>query len=281
MMNFLRFVLLLPCVLVSTAVSPAETDRTGPVLAGGYISPESYPGMQLVWRDEFGGKTLNETHWSHETGTGADGWGNSELQYYLPGNTTLQDGYLVITARAQSHEGSAYTSARIVTRGKQEFRYARVDFRASLPEGQGMWPALWMLGANMDEVGWPACGEIDVMEMIGGDGRENTVHGTLHWQENIERLYEGGMVTLPNDTFTGQFHVFSIIWDENRIQWLADNRVYFQKDISDLAFDAFRAPFYLVINLAVGGKWPGAPDNTSLFPQRLVVDDVRVFQKNR
>jgi beta-glucanase (GH16 family) len=246
--------------------------------AGGHISPASYPDMELVWRDEFSSASLNEADWTHETGIGRDGWGNEELQYYLPGNTSLNNGYLVITAKEESHAGRHYTSSRLTTREKRSFTSGRIDIRAMLPQGQGMWPALWMLGDSLSEAGWPACGEIDIMEMIGGAGREDTVHGTLHWKHAGQTLYEGGSISHPSDTYSEQFHVFSIIWDEDRIQWLADDRTYFEMDISSSEFDAFRAPFHLIINLAVGGKWPGPPNDSTVFPQRLVVDYVRVFQ---
>ncbi len=150
----------------------------------GLTSPNTYPGMTLVWSDEFDGSTLNEANWSHETGNGQNGWGNNELQFYRPQNTRIQDGHLVITAKKEAFGGREYTSSRIITKGKQQFRYGRVDIRASLPKGQGIWPALWMLGSNFDTVSWPACGEIDIMEMVGGNGRENTVHGTVHWEHD-------------------------------------------------------------------------------------------------
>jgi len=261
------------------APASAEGREAIHIPAGGHTSPLSYPGMKLTWRDEFNAVALDTGNWTQETGTGRNGWGNQELQYYLPANTALHDGYLVITAKQESHAGSNYTSSRITTQGKQGFRQGRIDIRAMLPEGQGMWPALWMLGDSFSDAGWPACGEIDIMEMIGGAGREDSVHGTLHWKHDGQSRFEGGSVRHPSDTYSAQFHVFSIIWDQNRIEWLADDRKYFEMDTSSPEFDAFRAPFHFIINLAVGGKWPGPPDNSTVFPQRLVVDYVRVFQK--
>ena len=248
------------------------------ISAGGHTSPQSYPGMTLVWREEFSGNALDGENWSHETGTGRNGWGNEERQHYREKNTRVRDGYLVITAREEAHQGSRFTSSRIVTRGKHAFRFGRIDIRAKLPQGQGIWPALWMLGASMDRVGWPAAGEIDIMEMIGGQGRENTVHGTLHWQQDGGHLYEGGSFALPSGTFGDQFHVFSIAWDEQAIRWLVDDYTYLERDISSPALDAFRQEFYFLVNLAVGGTWPGEPDATTEFPQHLVVDYIRVFQ---
>jgi beta-glucanase (GH16 family) len=264
---------LLACLLVFSIASVSAQNQSVRILEGGYTSPDAYPGMEMVWNDEFRGGKLNKSNWSHETGTGRNGWGNGELQYYRPANAALQDGYLVITAKSEAWEDSQYTSARIVTRDMQQFTFGRIDFRVSLPAGQAMRPVLWL------EVG--ADGGIDIMEMNGGSGREDTVNGTLHWRQNGKRLYEGGSVTLPNDTFTGQFHVFSIIRDESKIQWLADNQVYFQMDITAPEFAAFSAPFSVGINLAIGGEGPGAPDSTTQLPQRLVVDYVRVFQKTQ
>ncbi|HYC86760.1 MAG TPA: glycoside hydrolase family 16 protein, partial [Chryseosolibacter sp.] len=131
----------------------------------GYTTPQSYPGMTKVWSDEFGGTSLNTANWSYEIGTGINGWGNNELQYYKQENTTVQDGYLMITAKKEPEGNSAYTSSRLITKGKRAFKYGRVDIRAVLPKGQGIWPALWMLGTDIGTVGWPKCGEIDIMEM--------------------------------------------------------------------------------------------------------------------
>lgn len=247
--------------------------------AGGHASPESYPGMELVWREEFDGGTLDNRNWSHETGTGRNGWGNGELQYYREENARVEDGYLVITAREETFEDSRYTSSRIVTRDKHDFRFGRIDIRALLPEGQGIWPALWMLGSSTDRGRWPGAGEIDIMEMIGGQGRENTIHGTLHWARDGGHVYEGGSLSLPAGTFNDQFHVFSLVWRETSIQWLVDGLPFLELDTAGKEFDVFREDFYLLINLAVGGHWPGAPDESTRFPQRLAVDYIRVFRR--
>ena len=248
------------------------------VSAGGHRSPESYPGMSLVWRDEFSGTQLDRQNWRYETGTGHNGWGNGELQYYRPENTQVQGGYLVITVRQEPFEGSNYTSSRIATHGKREFRHGRIDIRAKLPEGQGIWPALRMLGYSMEREGWPAAGEIDIMEMIGGQGRENTVSGTLHWAQDGGRNYEGGSISLPIGTFSDQFHVFSIEWGESSIRWLVDDYPYLELDTGASELDVFRRDFYLLINLAVGGRLAGSPDSSTSFPQRFIVDYVRVFR---
>ena len=271
-------------VAMFTAALAAQADQAPGhhdefISVAGHSSPLSYPGLTLSWREEFDGSSLDDGSWSHEVGSGNGGWGNRELQHYRPENTSVRDGFLVITARKESYAGSAYTSSRISTLGKREFTYGRIDVRARMPAGQGLWPAIWMLGSRVLEVGWPACGEIDVAEMIGGRGREDTVHGTLHWQGPEGHRYEGGSLMVPTWTFDQKFHVFSVIWDEDRIRWLANDRPYHQVDTASPEFRAFDHPFHLVINLAVGGNWPAGPDESTVFPQRLVIDYIRVFQR--
>lgn len=247
----------------------------------GYTSPESYTGMNLVWQDEFAGSELSGTNWTHESGTGSNGWGNNELQYYRQQNTTVQDGYLIITARKENMQGSAYTSSRIITKDKRSFQYGRIDIRAVLPKGQGIWPALWMLGSDFSTAGWPACGEIDIMEMVGGAGRENTVHGTLHWDNGGSHACtcDKPGYTLDNGTFGDEFHVFSIVWDETHITWYVDDVQFNSIDITPGELSEFHNRYFFIFNVAVGGNWPGSPDATSTFPQRMIVDYVRVFQE--
>lgn len=247
----------------------------------GYVSPEEYDGMTLVWRDEFNGNSLNTNDWTYEIGTGNNGWGNNELQYYREENTSVSDGYLTIEARNESFGGRTYTSSRIITQGNQSFQYGRIDIRARLPFGQGIWPALWMLGDSFSTVGWPRCGEIDIMELVGGSGdRNSTVHGTVHWDNNGSYASFGGDYTLDNGTFNDQFHVFSIIWEPNKITWLVDNVAYHEIDTSPAELDEFRQKYFFIFNVAVGGNWPGSPDGSTSFPQQMVVDYVRVFQND-
>lgn len=282
-MNKLLFSTILLAIGVCGCV-PEE--KTGPdqttvsIPKVGATSATSYPNMTLAWADEFDGKSLNTDHWAFETGNGSNGWGNNELQFYRTENTSIQDGHLVITAKKEAFGGKEYTSSRIITKGKKEFRYGRIDIRAALPKGQGIWPALWMLGANYQTVSWPACGEIDIMEMIGGNSRENTVHGTVHWQNTGQHAFYGGKTTLPSGTFSDQFAVYSIIWDATSIRWLVDNKQYHVIDTTPAELDEFRRSFFFIFNVAVGGTWPGAPNATTSFPQHLIVDYVRVFQAN-
>jgi len=246
----------------------------------GTTSPDSYDGMTLVWEDDFQGNSLNLSNWSYEIGTGTNGWGNNEIQYYRKENATLKEGHLVITAKKETFEGRSYTSSRLVTKDKKQFRYGRIDVRAVMPKGQGLWPALWMLGSNFETVGWPACGEIDIMEMIGGNSRENTVHGTVHWENNGTRAQYGGENKISSGTLADKFHVFSIVWDSTSIRWYIDNQQYHIIDTTPGELDEFRRNFFFIFNVAVGGDWPGSPDNTTTFPQHMIVDYVRVFQVN-
>jgi beta-glucanase (GH16 family) len=252
-------------------------DNEFEIPSDGYTTPTQYPGMNLVWQDEFDGDQLNLSDWKHEIG--GHGWGNNELEYYQPENTSVDDGYLVITAKKEDKEGKNYTSSRIITQGKREFQYGRIDIRALLPKGQGIWPALWMLGNNINTVDWPACGEIDIMEMIGGTGKDNTVHGTAHWDSAGHHTYHGGKTTLGNNKiFADEFHVYSITWTPTSIQWHLDDVQYYVMDTTPAELSEFQNKFYFIFNVAVGGNWPGNPDATTTFPQRMVVDYIRVFQ---
>jgi len=251
-------------------------------LEDGYKSPQSYSGFQMVWNDEFDGSQINSSYWGFDLGDGCPncGWGNGELQYYKKENAWVKDGTLCIEARKESYAGKTYTSSRLKTQGFKSFLYGRIDIRALLPEGQGMWPALWMLGDNFITEGWPACGEIDIMEMIGGGGRENTAYGTLHWDNEGDHASSGGSTTLNSGTLADEYHVFSIIWDEIEIKWLLNNVEYYKLDITPAHMSEFHNKFFFIFNLAVGGNWPGDPNTTTIFPQTMKVDYVRVFQRN-
>ena len=247
----------------------------------GYTTPMEHDGYELVWNDEFDGNSLNANNWVFEIGDGCPnlcGWGNNELQFYRSENAWVSDGVLTIEARNQSWANRNFTSARIKTQGKQSFQYGRIDIRALLPKGQGIWPALWMLGNNIQQVSWPACGEIDIMELVGGGaGRDNRVHGTLHWDNN-GHAYTGAGYTLPAGTFADEYHVFTIIWDELSIKWLVNDAQFHEIDITPSHMTEFHHKFFFIFNIAVGGIWPGNPDDTTIFPQQMKVDYVRVFQ---
>lgn len=243
----------------------------------GFTGPESYAGMTLVFEDDFSGTSLDANSWTHETGTGQNGWGNNELQTYRSNNTTFQDGHLIITAKEETVGSSNYTSSRIISANKKQFRYGRIDVRAVLPQGKGLWPAIWMLGSNFSEVGWPACGEIDIMEKVGGAGKENEIHGTVHWQNSGQHAEFGRSVNLSTNT-TNQFHVYSIEWNASTITWFVDGEQFNVISTTPDELDEFRRNFFFIMNLAVGGNWPGSPDASTTFPQHLIVDYVRVYQ---
>jgi beta-glucanase (GH16 family) len=245
-------------------------------LDSGYFSPLTYDGYTLVWQDEFNGTSVNSENWTFETG---GNWYNNELQFYKSENTTVGEGVLTIEARKEDYGGRNYTSSRMITQNKKMFKYGRVDIRAVLPEGQGLWPALWMLGKDMGSVGWPKCGEIDIMEMIGGSGREKTVYSTLHWDDGNGYASYGLSYTSPGKTFHEKYHVFSMVWDANQIKTYVDNYSFYTIDITPSAMSEFHQEQFFIFNVAVGGIWPGNPDNTTVFPQQMKVDYVRVFQK--
>lgn len=249
--------------------------------AGGYSSPLSYPGRTLVWQDEFENGALNTGFWTHESGTGQNGWGNNELQYYRPENTYFLDGNLIIEAREESYNGSPYTSSRMITKGKKEFQFGRIDIRAALPKGQGLWPALWMLGANIDQAGWPACGEIDIMELVGKES--NRVYGTVHYGANVNQHQSNGSskALAGSELFADAFHVFSLVWEQDRIRWYLDDVLYHEVTPAILGNGQpwpFNQKCFFIFNVAVGGNWPGNPDASTAFPQRMIVDYIRVFQ---
>ena len=249
-----------------------------PVDGTGYTAPSTYQGMNLVWSDEFSGKTIDPLVWNYDIG--GSGWGNNELEYYTNSskNVFVTNGYLVIEARKETYKTNNYTSARLLSKDKKSFTYGRIDFRAKLPKGQGIWPALWMLGSNISTKSWPACGEIDIMELLGHEPQKT--YGTIHWgAAGGPSTHIGGNYLLNSQTFSDSFHVFSLLWETNKLSFLIDNIPFFSADKSQVNGDyPFDKPFFFIMNVAVGGNWPGNPDTTTIFPQRMIVDYVRVFQ---
>ncbi len=240
----------------------------------------------LVWADEFDapdGASPDPERWSFNTGGG--GWGNGERQYYTDRaeNAVIEDGVLRICAREEEepYRGYRYTSARLVTKRKGDWTYGRFEVRARLPAGQGVWPAIWMLPSHMAYGGWPMGGEIDIMEMVGHDPIR--VHGTLHYGD--PHTYTGHYYVLrTGDTFADDFHTFSLEWEPGEIRWYVDG-YYYQTQTEwftsklDAEYPApFDRPFHLLLNVAVGGRWPGNPDETTEFPECMAVDYVRVYQ---
>jgi len=248
------------------------------------------PGSRLVWQDEFDGPartTFDRAKWTADTGGG--GFGNQEREFYTtrPENVALDgNGHLVITARIDSAGNTCwygtcrYTSARLKTQGLFAQAYGRFEARLRVPRGQGLWPAWWMLGANIDVVDWPQGGEIDVMENIGRE--PGIVHGTAHGPGYAGAAGIGRADTLSQGAYADDFHIFAIEWRPNDIRWYVDGRLYHDMTPADLPTGTswvFDHPFFLLFNVAVGGGWPGDPDSTTTFPQQMVVDYVRVYSE--
>ena len=247
------------------------------------------PAPSAVWQDEFdgpAGASFDRTKWVADTG--GHGFGNQERQFYTtrPENVALDgDGHLVITARAEApstpyqcwYGSCGYTSTRLKTQGLFARAYGRFEARLRVPRGQGLWPAFWMLGANIDAVGWPQSGEIDIMENIGRE--PSIVHGTVHGPGYSGAGGLGHSYTLSGGAYADDFHVFAIEWQPNEIRWYIDGRQYHRLTAADVPNGAwvFDHPFFLLLNVAVGGAWPGDPDASTTFPQQMIVDYVRVY----
>ena len=250
-----------------------------PVDTTGYSTPTSYPGYTLAWSDEFNGNQIDPNTWTFESGNN-NGWGNNELEFYTSStqNAFVSNGNLIIEARQQASGGFPYSSARIKTQDKKTFTYGRIDIRAKLPTGQGIWPALWMLGNNISTVSWPACGEIDIMELLGQ--QPNKVYQTIHWGADVATNKSiGTNYVLNSGNFNQQFHVYSLDWEQDSIKMFVDDQTAFAVPRTSVnVLYPFDSPFFFVFNIACGGNWPGSPDGTTVFPQRMVVDYVRVFQ---
>lgn len=227
----------------------------------------------LVWSDEFNDVNINKTNWTYDTG--GSGWGNNELEYYTtrPENANISNGNLRIIAKKEPLGGKSYTSARMKTQGLQSFTYGKIEARIKAPVGQGIWPAFWMLGngINQSGVGWPKCGEIDILEHINNS---KDLVGTLHWDNNG---HVQSTRTTPCDVT--KFHIYGIEWDAKAIKWFLDGNKYHEVSIVNNmnSTDEFHLPFFIILNLAVGGNWPGNPNDTTPFPDTLFVDYVRVY----
>jgi beta-glucanase (GH16 family) len=238
------------------------------------------PGWNLVWQDEFDGTELNRENWTFDMGGG--GWGNAEWEAYSdrPENVRVVNGMLVIEAREEeiTFSGLPYSSARIKTQGLHAWQYGRIEARLKLPYGQGIWPAFWMLGENIPQKGWPGSGEIDIMEFIGRE--PDHIYATVHAPGYSGGNGVGSSLVVPVDTMKNDFHVYAIEWQENEIRWYLDDQEYFKATAEDVPNTwIFDHPFFIIMNVAVGGRWPGYPNKTTTFPQFLFVDYVRVYQR--
>ena len=246
------------------------------------------PSYVLSWSDEFSaanGSSPDASKWVMETG--GNGWGNNELESYTnrTQNAHVQDGNLVITAIQETYTGSdgitrQYTSARLKSMGLFEQKYGRFEARIKITQGQGMWPAFWMLGNNIGQVGWPGCGEIDIMENIGKEPTK--VHGSMHGPGYSGSSGLTGTYTLPSGNFADDFHIFAVEWEPSVVRFYVDGNLYETRTPADLPAGktwVFDHPFFILLNVAVGGDWPGNPDQTTVFPQSMLVDYVRVYMK--
>jgi beta-glucanase (GH16 family) len=250
--------------------------------SGGAPNP---PGWNLVWSDEFNGpqgSAVDSSKWNL-TNKG-DGFGNNELEFYRDGtNNAAMDGSgnLVITAKKETYQNRNYTSAKLDSSGKFEQLYGRFEARMKIPRGQGMWPAFWMLGNNIGSVGWPTCGEIDIMENVGKE--PSTVHGSMHGPGYSGGNPLTGSYALGNGAkFADDFHVFAVEWEQNVARFYVDDNLYETRTPSDVPAGhvwVYDHPFYIILNVAVGGTWPGSPDGTTQFPQTMTVDYVRVYTR--
>lgn len=235
---------------------------------------------QLVMQDEFNVDGQPSTGlWNYNIGTGQNGWGNNELQFYTDRakNVTVKNGYLIITADKESFSGAQYTSARLLTKAKFEQAYGRFEARMRLPWGQGLWPAFWMLGADIDNNTWPGCGEIDIMELRGQN--PSTLLGTVHGPGYSGAKAVSKSYTLKNDRFDTDFHVFGIEWGPQYINFYVDDVLYNQITPADVTGEwVFNKPFFILMNVAVGGNFVGPPNSETVFPQTMLVDYIRVYK---
>ena len=246
-------------------------------------SSEAKDESKDLWHDEFDSENIDTDKWTFEIGTGASGWGNNEWEYYTDRkeNAYIKDGILHIRANKEDYEGSKYTSARMITKGKFSFTYGTVEARIALPVGKGIWPAFWLLGQNIDAVSWPACGEIDIIETVNS---ENVVYGTNHWANGSEyATYSNNTGNYRDQKFeldVTQFHNYKFTWDDKYIRMFVDDFMYHEILIENNEGDTeeFHKPFFFILNVAVAGNWPGFEVDDSQFPNEMLVDYIRVTQ---
>ncbi len=261
--------------------SSAETASSSSAETTSSSSEE--PAAEYFWNDEFDGESIDLNKWTFDIGTGASGWGNNEWEYYTDRkeNAYVKDGVLHIRAQKEDYEGQKYTSARMLTKGKFAFKYGTVEARIALPTGKGIWPAFWMLGENFDTVGWPACGEIDIIEAVNS---ENKIYGTNHWANGAEyATYGNNTGDYRNQKFEldiTQFHTYKFTWNEKYIRMFVDDFMYHEILIEGNEGDTeeFHKPFFFLLNVAVAGNWPGFEVDDSQFPNEMLVDYIRVIK---
>ncbi len=274
----LTIIIFITLVLSSCSINPSGN-------GGGSTENTNTDFTNLVWSDEFNqadGSAPSSANWTYDTDAG--GWGNGERENYTSSinNSFISNNMLIIKAiyTGPSLASGNFTSARLKTQGKQFWQYGKTEARIALPYGDGIWPAFWMLGTSISSVGWPKCGEIDILEMIGGTngaakgGGDNEIFGTIHWDNGgVQSSGSSTSITIGTN-----FHVYSVIWNSSTIKIGVDGTYYYSGNITPSVMDEFRAPFFIILNIAVGGGWPGNPDISTVFPQYMYVDWVRVYQ---
>jgi beta-glucanase (GH16 family) len=273
------FLLILGCLL-----NGCQTQSSGEV----YLAPTSSQSWVLTWSDEFSGRngsSPDATKWVMESG--GNGWGNQELEYYTarPKNVRIESGNLVIEAAKEGFTGSdgvkrRYTSGRLKTQGRFSETYGRFEARIQIPAGQGVWPAFWLLGDDYSSVGWPACGEIDIMENV--DVEKSRIRGSIHGPGYSARDSLTSRYTLPSGKFSDGFHIFAVEWEPRVIRFYVDDFLYATRTAADLPKGTrwvYNHTFFIILNLAVGGDLPSSPDTSAEFPQRMLVDYVRVYSR--
>ncbi|MFK7925443.1 MAG: family 16 glycosylhydrolase [Bacteroidia bacterium] len=248
--------------------------------------PEALEAYSMVWNEEFDAANIDTDIWSYDLGDGCDrdicGWGNNELEYYTdrPENAFIKDGALTIRAQEERFQGYDYTSARMVTKNKADFQFGRIDIRAKLPKGQGIWPAIWMLSTDQNYGGWPRSGEIDIMELIGN--KPNEVLGTVHYGHDFWR-YKSAYYKMDQGDFSQDYHTFSLLWREDCLRFMVDGILFGDPITPSVTLPTgypFNDRFHLILNIAVGGNLPGNPDGSTVFPQEMLIDYIRVYQEN-
>jgi beta-glucanase (GH16 family) len=276
----MKYTYLILIFLVTTTLISCKKDKSEPTNTS---SNEYNPGTgwNLSWSEEFEGTSLTTSTWNYDLGTGTYGWGNAELQYYRSENVQVADGKLVITAKRENYSSSYFTSGRINTKNKYSFKYGKVVGKIKVPQGYGMWPAFWMLGSSAQT--WPACGEIDIMEIRGGEDKATT--STLHWQDtnNAHKYY--GQSYNHTTNLANDYHYYEVEWNENKIISRFDGIQYNEMNITAAEVSELRDnSYFIILNVAVGGNFfspaiTNQADVTAAFPQSMTVDWVRVYQK--
>ena len=267
---------LLGCTETKTKNVPAPTPPLPPTTAVNEEARDYSLYTEQTWADEFDSGALDQTKWTYELGGG--GWGNNELQAYTNStdNVYQSGGNLVIQARRQQSGNNAYTSGRLITKGKQSFQYGRLDVRAKVPKGKGVWPAIWMLGSDIDQNNWPVCGEIDIMELRGS--RPTELLSTMHFGNGFnDHRYKGTTKTVANP-LSDDFHTYSVVRSKDLLRFYVDGAQYYTFTPSDASPFPFNNPFFVILNVAIGGNFDGDPDASTVLPQQMQVDYVRFYQ---